>query len=54
MIIPATVTQYESYSDIEERTVNYDHLMLDIEKTWYVEMKKKQQLYNQMTNIINM
>jgi GR25 family glycosyltransferase involved in LPS biosynthesis len=34
MIIPPTVTQYESYSDIEGRNVNYDHLMLDMEKTW--------------------
>ena len=65
MIIPATVTQYESYSDIEERTVNYDHLMLDMEKTWFFEMKKKQQeqidemnkqlelqrIHNQKTNV---
>ena len=34
MIIPATVTQYENYSDIEERPTNYDHLMLDIVKPW--------------------
>jgi GR25 family glycosyltransferase involved in LPS biosynthesis len=34
MIIPATVTQYENYSDIEERRTNYDHLMLDIVKPW--------------------
>ena len=34
MIIPPTVTQYESYSDIEERVVNYDRLMLDMDKEW--------------------
>jgi hypothetical protein len=34
MIIPATVTQYQDYSDIEKRVVNYDHLMLDIQKDW--------------------
>jgi GR25 family glycosyltransferase involved in LPS biosynthesis len=34
MIIPATVTQYQDYSDIEKRVVNYNHLMLDIEKDW--------------------
>ena len=35
MIIPLTVTQYESYSDIEECKKNYDHLMLDMDKEWY-------------------
>jgi len=34
MIIPPTVIQYESYSDIEERVVNYKNLMLDLEKPW--------------------
>jgi GR25 family glycosyltransferase involved in LPS biosynthesis len=34
MIIPATVTQYQDYSDIEKRVVNYNHLMLDIQKDW--------------------
>jgi GR25 family glycosyltransferase involved in LPS biosynthesis len=34
MITPPTVTQYENYSDIEERTVNYDALMLDMNKAW--------------------
>jgi GR25 family glycosyltransferase involved in LPS biosynthesis len=40
MITPPTVTQYESYSDIEEKNVNYDFLMLDMEKKWYVEQMK--------------
>jgi GR25 family glycosyltransferase involved in LPS biosynthesis len=47
MITPPTVTQYESYSDIENKTVNYDHLMLDMEKKWYVEqmaMMKKMKM----------
>ena len=35
IITPLTVTQSESYSDIENRTTNYDYLMLDMEKTWY-------------------
>lgn len=43
MITPPTVTQYESYSDIESRNVNYDFLMLDMEKKWYIELKEKQQ-----------
>jgi GR25 family glycosyltransferase involved in LPS biosynthesis len=34
MILPATVTQYENYSDIEERVVQYHGLMLDTEKHW--------------------
>jgi hypothetical protein len=32
MIIPATVTQLPGYSDVEKQNVNYNHLMLDIEK----------------------
>ena len=52
MITPPTVTQYENYSDIEEQTTNYDHLMLDMEKKWYVERMKMVQEQNtlQFTN----
>ena len=32
MIIPATVTQLVGYSNIEKQNVNYNHLMLDIDK----------------------
>ena len=36
MIIPLTVTQYQNYSNIEQRETNYDHLMLDLEKkAWF-------------------
>ena len=34
MITPPTVTQYESYSDIENLNVNYENMMLDMEKPW--------------------
>jgi len=34
LLYPLTVTQYENYSDIEERKTNYNHLMLDPEKKW--------------------
>jgi GR25 family glycosyltransferase involved in LPS biosynthesis len=34
MIIPVTVVQKEDYSDIEERYVKYEQLMLDIDKKW--------------------
>jgi glycosyl transferase family 25 len=33
MITPLTVIQYNDYSDIEERVVDYKHLMLDLDKT---------------------
>lgn len=34
MITPVTVIQKEDYSDIEQRVVKYEHLMLDLEKKW--------------------
>ena len=34
MIIPLTVTQNPGYSDIEDRVINYNHLMLDLNKEW--------------------
>jgi len=40
IITPLTVTQYENYSEIEDRVTNYDHLMLDMEKTWYKPVKQ--------------
>ena len=51
MITPPTVTQYESYSDIESKTVNYDFLMLDMDKKWYIdqqEMLKQAQMEQQL------
>jgi GR25 family glycosyltransferase involved in LPS biosynthesis len=35
MITPLTVVQCDSYSDIENRNVDYRHLMLDIDKEWF-------------------
>lgn len=40
MLIPFTVTQCESYSDIEERNVDYTHLMLDMDKEWLFRSRK--------------
>jgi GR25 family glycosyltransferase involved in LPS biosynthesis len=59
MITPPTVTQYENYSDIEQQATNYDHLMLDMEKVWYVErmkqleelMEKKKELEKQQIGL---
>ena len=44
MIIPPTVSQYESYSDIEERVVNYDRLMLDMDKEWLMQRLQMQKM----------
>jgi len=40
MITPPTVTQYENYSDIENRNLNYDHLLLDMDKTWLIQQQR--------------
>ena len=50
ILIPLTITQETSYSDIEEKIVNYDHLMLDIDKPWVFS----NQLYmkNRLKNMI--
>lgn len=34
LITPLTVTQKSDYSDIEGRVVNYNHIMLDLDKKW--------------------
>ena len=34
MLIPPTVIQYDSYSDIENTNVSYEHLMLDMNKEY--------------------
>jgi len=39
MIIPPTVIQYEDYSDIEKRNVNYQRLMLDLNKEWLLNRR---------------
>jgi GR25 family glycosyltransferase involved in LPS biosynthesis len=40
MITPPTVSQYENFSDIEQRVTQYEGLLLDMEKQWYVEQQK--------------
>jgi hypothetical protein len=34
LIIPLTVIQRESYSDIEKKITNYKNVMTDIDKKW--------------------
>lgn len=40
LLIPLTVVQAPCYSDIEQRNVDYQHLMLDLEKPWLQRLKK--------------
>ena len=40
IITPLTTIQYENYSDVEEQTVNYSHLMLDMNKGWLCKRNK--------------
>ena len=49
LIIPLTVTQRADYSDIEKRSTNYSHLMLDLNKEAFL---KAQQLRLQQINNI--
>ena len=39
LLTPLTVYQKEDYSDIENRTVDYRHLMLDIDKHWLFQKR---------------
>ena len=39
MITPPTVTQYENFSDIENKKLNYDHLLLDMDKKWLLKQQ---------------
>ncbi len=47
MITPPTVSQYENYSDIEGKNMSYDHLLLDMEKEWFI--KQQQEMQNKMS-----
>jgi len=46
MITPPTVTQYENYSDIENKQTNYDHLLLDMDKPWLFQQRKMNMTMN--------
>ena len=46
MITPPTVTQYENFSDIEEKNTNYDHLLLDMDKPWLLTSKQQKLQFN--------
>jgi len=44
MITPPTVVQYENYSDIEGRVVNYEHLLTDLDKEWLFKQSNSRSL----------
>lgn len=41
IITPLTTIQYENYSDVEQQTVNYSNLMLDLNKEWLLRRQYK-------------
>ena len=51
IITPLTITQETSYSDIEGKIINYDHLMLDIDKPWVFSQLQTQNVLQNMVCI---
>ena len=49
LLVPLTITQMVSYSDVEEKETNYDHLMLDINKPWLFQAQQQQTVLQNMT-----
>lgn len=47
MIIPPTVIQCAGYSDIEQRVVNYQNLMTDLDKEWLFQYQRQQMIQQQ-------
>ena len=45
LIIPLTIVQKPDFSDIEKKNVNYNHLMLDLDKKQFIQ-KMTMNLYN--------
>ena len=43
LLTPLTVSQKPDYSDIEKKTINYNYVMLDLDKTKIKEYQRKQQ-----------
>jgi GR25 family glycosyltransferase involved in LPS biosynthesis len=53
LITPLTVTQREDYSDIEKRSTNYSHLMLDLNKEAFFKAQAKANKYKPKLNIFS-
>ena len=47
LITPLTVVQHEGYSDIEKRVINYEKIMLDVDKAELFDAIKKQRIITQ-------
>ena len=41
IITPLTVTQYDNYSDIEQKNTAYSQMILDLEKPWFEEKNNR-------------
>lgn len=41
IITPLTVTQYDNYSDIEQKHTTYSQMILDLEKPWFEEKNNR-------------
>jgi len=46
LITPLTVTQYDNYSDIEEKDTQYSDMILDLNKEHLFKQKQQQLLFN--------
>jgi glycosyl transferase family 25 len=53
LLTPLTVTQQSGYSNIEHRVINYDRLMLDIDKGWLMSPQHAEMIANQTTKYTN-
>lgn len=53
IITPLTITQYENHSNVEGRNINYDHLMLDMEKKWLFNKNEASPIRMNLGNISN-
>lgn len=42
IITPLTTIQYENYSDVEQQTMDYSNLMLDMDKEWLLKRQRMQ------------
>ena len=51
LITPLTITQHTCFSDVEQQTYNYDHLMLDIDKDWLFSPEYQNRMLQNMTCI---
>jgi glycosyl transferase family 25 len=51
LITPLTVTQKDGYSDIEQRPTHYSHVMLDLDKTAFIQRQKDLEYIRQLSKI---